>query len=81
MLENIVELYWSRSWDWRIIVALAILTPLLFTYLVTLWESIPPRPRKDGTLRRPPTLPYVVPWLGHLPAFGWDGNSLLRNAV
>ena len=81
MLENIVELFSSPSWDWRIATALAILAPLLFTYLVTLWESTPPTAQKDGTLKRPPTLPYVIPYLGHLPAFGWDGNSLMRSAV
>jgi hypothetical protein len=81
MLENIIELYKLQTWDWRITVALAILTPLLFTYLSTFWESTSALRQKDATLRRPPTLPYVLPWLGHLPAFGRDGNSLLRRAV
>jgi len=81
MLEGIVEAFGSLSWDWRITTALAILAPLLFTYLTTLWESTPPHIQENRTLKRPPTLPYVIPWLGHLPAFGWDGNSLMRSAV
>jgi hypothetical protein len=81
MLENLVELYGPRNWDWRITVAVAILTPLLFTYLVTLWESTSPLRQKNAALKHPPTLPYVLPWLGHMPAFGMDGNSLLRAAA
>jgi hypothetical protein len=81
MFEYLIELYKSQAWDWKITVAVAVLAPLLFTYLATLWESTTLIRQKNGRLKRPPTLPYVLPYLGHLPSFGVDGNSLLRAAV
>ena len=61
-----------------------VLSPFLFTLLFTLWkarrviavaESTPPG------LKRPPTLPYAVPYIGHLFRFMLDGHSLMSNAA
>lgn len=62
--------------------AIYILLPLtcLFTYYVVLALGIlTVRNKKDGSL--PPTVPYTIPFLRHLPAFIRDKEKFLSKAM
>lgn len=63
---------------------LAVLGPFLSTWLVTSWKArraIAVAETTPAGLKRPPTLPYVVPFIGHLFQFMWDGHSFLSKAA
>ncbi|KAF9785662.1 hypothetical protein IL306_004791 [Fusarium sp. DS 682] len=53
----------SRSWNWGVI-SLSLVSPLLVTYLISLWNSSTTI-RKYTNPRRPPTAPYYLPYIGH----------------
>ncbi|KAJ3536611.1 hypothetical protein NM208_g6648 [Fusarium decemcellulare] len=60
---------------------LTIAMPLLLTYLITLWNSTS-LPGNAGPLKRPRTVPYMLPNLGHGLAWGLRGTEFLHeNAV
>ncbi len=42
----------------------AILSPIIITYLISLWNSSTTI-RKLTDPRRPPTAPYCIPYIGH----------------
>lgn len=78
------ELLLSGDLRVPIFLTLAVLAPFLSTWLVTSWkarcaitlaETTPPG------LKRPPTLPYAIPFIGHLFQFLWDRSSFLSNAA
>ena len=67
-----------------VFVTLAVLAPFLSTWLVTSWKArraIAVAETTPSGLKRPPTLPYAVPFIGHLIQFMWNGHSLLSNAA
>lgn len=57
----------SRSWNWGAVV-LSLVSPLLVTYLISLWNSSTTI-RKYTDSRRPPTAPYYLPYIGHAIEF------------
>lgn len=76
----------SRLWDLRmtfflmlVVIGLFLLT-LLIPSLRGGRDAAVARTTSSG-LKRPPTLPFAVPFLGHLFQFLWDGHSLMSNAA
>lgn len=55
--------------------------PFVVTYFVTALKAA--TTVKDETVKsgRPPTLPYAIPWLGHMFDFLSDGDRLLASGV
>ena len=51
--------------------------------LLLVWLFLSGRHDRQGEkgLRRPPTLPSIIPFVGHLPEFVYDGGKLLRKAA
>lgn len=80
MTESVVNFFGTRDWDWKVISALTLCVPFLLTYFITLWNSTAAIRYKNATLKRPPTYPYVIPWLGHLISYGLDADSFLKAA-
>ena len=67
-----------------VFLTIAVLGPFLSTWLVTSWKARRAIALAESTpsgLKRPPTLPYAVPFIGHLIQFMWDGTSFLSNAA
>lgn len=67
-----------------VFLTLALLGPFLSTWLVTSWKARRAIALAETTppgLKRPPTLPYAIPFIGHLIQFMWDGNSFLSNTA
>lgn len=67
-----------------IFLSLAVLAPFLLTWLVTSWKArraIALAEITPAGLKRPPTLPYAVPFIGHLIQFLWDRGSFMSNAA
>lgn len=53
------------------LVASTLCLPFILTYLVTRWRfGIVLRSKKKG--KEPPTLPYMIPVLGHAVPFAWN---------
>ena len=59
---------------------LVIVMPLVLTYLVSWWNSALPCRQANG-LKRPPTVPYVLPYIGHSIEFGTNGRGFLMSNV
>lgn len=58
------------------VIASALCLPLILTYLVTLRRfRIVLRSNKKG--KEPPTLPYMIPILGHALPFAWDTRGTI----
>jgi hypothetical protein len=67
---------------WEIITSLtALFLPFVVTYFVTAWRAATAFNGKTVTSGRPPTLPYIVPWLGHVFDFLSDGGRLVASGV
>jgi hypothetical protein len=52
-----------RQYPW-VTTILTILSPIILTYLISLWNSSTTI-RKLTDPRRPPTAPYYIPYIGH----------------
>ncbi|KAK2776757.1 hypothetical protein FQN52_003283 [Onygenales sp. PD_12] len=78
MIEGVLGL--GGGSDWRITLLWLITTPLFVTYLITTLNSTP-LPNKFRSSKRPRTLPYVVPFLGHLVSFGLRGRAMMLEAA
>jgi hypothetical protein len=60
---------------------IALFLPFVVTYTITTWKAataVQGRTVKSG---RPPTLPYMIPWLGHVFDFLSDGSRVLAAGV
>lgn len=67
---------------WEIIVSLiALFLPFMVAYFVTAWYAAIAVKDKAVKSGRPPTLPYIIPWLGHMFDFLSDGGRLLASGV
>jgi hypothetical protein len=65
---------------WEIIATLiALFLPFVLTYIATTWQAATAAKRKIAG--SPPTLPYMIPWLGHAISFMADGGRLLTAGV
>ena len=66
------------------LLALAVLSPFILTWIVTVWKSwslVWASKRAAPGEKRPPTLPTAIPFLGHVFQFMQDGHAFLYNAV
>ena len=69
-------------YGWEITTALiAILLPFVLTYIITTWNAATAAKDKSAASTRPPTLPYMIPWLGHAVEFISDGGRVLAAGV
>lgn len=67
-----------------VLLTLVVLAPFLSTLLVTSWRArraIAVAEITPPGLKRPPTLPYAIPFIGHLFQFMWDGHWFMSNAA
>jgi hypothetical protein len=74
----------SLLYRWELLTAVCVLLPLVTTYVVTLiasWWVM--RRARDGEkeAKKPPTLPYVIPFLGHLVRYMRDGQKTTMDGV
>jgi hypothetical protein len=70
-------LYW-----WEISTTLnALLLPFVVTYSITIWKAATAVQGQTMKSGRPPTLPYMIPWLGHVFDFLSDGSHVLAAGV
>lgn len=81
-----LRFFLPRYWDLRaaVFLTLAVAFPFFLTLLITSWRARRAFAVAETTapgLKRPPTLPYAVPFLGHLFQFMRDGNSFMLNAA
>jgi hypothetical protein len=67
--------------DWKLMIVLAVASTLLMTYLITSVQSaIAWRSHKEHG-KRPPILPYWIPFVGNLISYLWDGPRLAAKIV
>lgn len=67
--------------DWKLLAAAAITSMLFITYVVTSLQSVLAMnsAKQDG--KRPPTVPYWIPFLGNVIFFFWNGPRLTAQVV
>lgn len=58
--------------------AVLLITTLTYSYS-SICAAIRVRNKADGS--PPPTLPYAVPLLGHVPEFLWDAENFITKAL
>lgn len=77
---------WPQAPEHRAIISfvVAVLFPFLFTWMFTSLQSLravtAARRAAPGN-KRPPTLPTIVPFIGHVLRFSFDGHKFLFGAV
>lgn len=71
---------WPPSFPWPANAAVAVVAPLLLTYLITLWNSFPSNHKGSG-LRKPRSVPYLLPYIGHSLTYKARGRDFLLENV
>lgn len=85
VLESITGA-WPQAREHRAIITfvVAVLFPFLLTWMFTSLQSLravaAARQAAPGS-KRPPTLPTIVPFIGHVLRFSRDGHKFLFGAV
>lgn len=67
--------------DWKLMLITAIASILLLTYLATWSQSILAMRSSKPHGKRPPILPYWVPFVGSITSYLWDGPGLAANIM
>ena len=85
-LQNDIEALRERlapaiDCDWKLMAVLSITSLLVVTYVITWWQSTIAMRSYEKHGRRPPILPYWLPYLGHLVPFLRDGPRLAAELV
>lgn len=72
-----VQAWWQGLPSGVVVALVTIAMPLLLTYLTTLWNStsLPP---SNSPLKRPRTVPYMLPYLGHSLTYAMRGRDFLQ---
>lgn len=77
-----------QLWDWEIRAILSSLLvfigPFLMTWTITSWNAkraIAVAQTVSPGLKRPPTLPYYIPFLGHAFQFMGNGGRLMSKTT
>jgi hypothetical protein len=70
----------AQTYDWRAIVASAIVISLVITYAVTSMTAILAL-RSSSHGRRPPILPYWIPFFGSAVPYFTDGPRVAANLM
>ncbi|MCJ1468018.1 hypothetical protein MMC07_006644 [Pseudocyphellaria aurata] len=68
-------------WDWKLVLALAVISTLAGTYLVTSWRSVVALTSHKQHGKRPPILPYWIPFVGSLIPYVRDTSRLAAKLV
>lgn len=63
-------------WDWKLVLVLVVISIFPATYLVTSLRSMKALSSRKQYGKRPPILPYWIPFLGSLASFVRDGPRL-----
>ena len=70
----------AQKYDWTALVALAIASSLIVTYIVTSMAAIlAMKSTRNG--KRPPILPYWLPFLGSIVAYFSNGPRVATNLM
>ncbi len=70
----------SNSLQFWAIVSLALVLPLLATYIVSMYRfGVATRSTKFGKIV--PAIPYLIPAIGHIFSFAWDTTESLSQAM
>lgn len=67
--------------DWKLLAAAAITSMLFTTYAVTSLQSVLAMNSAKQHGKRPPTVPYWIPFVGNVISFFWDGPRLAAKVV
>ncbi len=82
LLSDLLPRYWGLRVP--ILFALAVTGPLFLTLLITSWSArraVAVAKRTAPGLKRPPTLPYVIPFVGHVFQFMRDGHRFMSSTA
>lgn len=69
------------SHDCKLLAAAAITSMLFITYVVTSLQSVLAMNSAKQHGKRPPTVPYWIPFLGNVISFFWNGPRLTAQVV
>jgi hypothetical protein len=64
-----------------VITIFALFLPFVLTYFTTSWRAAAASQSNVVRRKHPPTLPYTIPWLGHVFEFLADGGALLAKGA
>lgn len=67
--------------DWRLLAAAAVTSMIFITYVVTSLQSFLAMNSAKQHGKRPPTVPYWIPFVGNVISFFWDGPRLAAKVV